>query len=325
MTIFLFSGQEDFLIQKNIQSLKDKLLDKNFLTMNFKSYSNPSFPDLITVLNTTPMMFGNSINIIEANKYFEASSENAFNDKQLVQIDNALSAISDKVNIIFTYIIERNQTKKIDTRRKFYKTIAKHAHTQDFPQYPTYSKELPSVIKSLGKENNLVLDTKICEKIITTLGSNLRLIDNELKKIQAFIHPQKSPSLNDIDAICSCSQDIFKFIDFFILSQKDKALEEFQNLIQTQHPLQILSLLQNTISRFIELKLLSQNLSPFEISRQLGMHEYRVKLELEKIKKFRYNDLLKLKNKLINTELKIKTGRVFDDNTSFAQFILTGN
>ena len=74
-------------------------------------------------------------------------------------------------------------------------------------------------------------------------------------------------------------------------------MKEFNLLTQTQHPLQIITLLQTTISRFINLKLLSRNLGAFEISKQVNMHEYRVKLELEKIRTYKYDELLQLKKK----------------------------
>ena len=100
-------------------------------------------------------------------------------------------------------------------------------------------------------------------------------------------------------------------------------MNEFSLLTQTQHPLQILALLQNTVSRFINLKLLSRELNSFEISKKVNMHEYRVKLELEKIRSYKYDELLQLKKNLTECEFKIKSGQVYTEETAVEQVILS--
>ena len=72
MALYFFHGQEEFLIEKDIQKLKEKLLDKNFLAMNYKTFSNPNFLDLMDILNTPPMMFGNSLVVVDCKNYFSA-------------------------------------------------------------------------------------------------------------------------------------------------------------------------------------------------------------------------------------------------------------
>lgn len=323
MTLYLFHGQEDFLIEKDIGRLKKKLLDKSFISMNYKVYSNPKFVDLIDILSTQPMMFGNSLIVINCENYFESKTENVFDEKQLGQIEKALSSVPEQINIIFLYKIERGSDKKIDARKKFYKILAKNCEVREFKQLPTYDKTLPTVITKLGKENEIALTPDCTAKIIEMLGSNLRVIDNELKKLKLYIYPNTKPSVREVENICTVTQDVFKLVDYFILSRKDAAMKEFDMLTQTQHPLQILALLQSTISRFINLKLLSRDFGAFEISKKVNMHEYRVKLELEKIRSYRYDDLLQLKKNLIDCEFKMKTGQVPAEQLALEQIILS--
>lgn len=309
-------------MEKDIEKLKKKLLDKAFLSMNFKTYSNPTFTTLLDLLGTQPMMFGNSMIVIECENYFDSKSENAFDDKQFSQLEKALGCVPEQVHIIFTYKIPRNVNKKIDSRKKIYKLLAKVSDVREFKQLPTYDKALPTTVVKLGKENVLDLSTNSAVKIIEMLGSNLRVIDNELKKLKLFIYPKTNPEIADIQRILTSTQDVFKLVDYFILSQKSNALKELDLLTQTQHPLQILTLLQNTVSRFINLKLLDRTMSPFEISKKINIHEYRVKLELEKIKNYKYDELLQLKNKLIDCEYKMKTGQIYNDKMALEQVLL---
>ena len=323
MALYFFHGQEEFLMEKDIQKLKEKLLDKNFLAMNYKTFSNPNFLDLTDILGTPPMMFGNSLIIIECENYFDTKSESAFDDKQFKQLESALSNVPEQINIIFLCKIDRNLNKKVDTRKKIYKILAKYCEVREFKQLPAYDKTLPPLIIKLGKENGLELTSNCTSKIIEVLGSNLRIIDNELKKLSLFIYPNKQPNVKDIENICTTTQDIFKLVDYFVLSKKSEAMKEFTQLTQFQHPLSVLALLQSTISRFINLKLLSRNMNTFEISKQIGIHEYRVKLELEKISDYKYDDLLQLKNKIIDCEYKMKSGNKYTDETAVEQLLLS--
>ncbi len=323
MTLYLFYGQEDFLMDKDIGKLKNKLLDKSFVSMSYKTFSNPKFSDLIDILNTQPMMFGNSVIIIECNSFFDNKPEISFDDKQLTLLEKSLSLVPEQINIIFLYKIDRNINKKIDTRRKIYKILSKFCEIKEYKQLPTYDKGLPPVVIKLAKENELELTSESASKLIEMLGSNLRVIDNELKKLKLYIYPQKNPTIKDIESICTINQNIFKLVDNFVLSQKDDAIKELSLLTQTQHPLQILSMLQGTISRFINLKLLSRNMNSFEISKKVNMHEFRVKLELEKIRNYRYDELLQLKKNLIDCEFKIKTGQIYSEEIAIEQLILS--
>ena len=81
MTLYLFHGQEEFLMEKEIGKLKDKLLDKSFISMNYKVFSNPKYTDLIDILSTQPMMFGNSLMLVEINDYIEQKGVGVLDDK----------------------------------------------------------------------------------------------------------------------------------------------------------------------------------------------------------------------------------------------------
>ena len=323
MTLYLFHGQEEFLIEKEIGKLKNKLLDKSFISMNYKFFSNPKFTDLIDILRTQPMMFGNSLMLIEINDYIEQKGVGSLDDKQLSQLESALAAVPEQINIIFLYKIDRSLTKKIDTRKKIYKILAEVCEVQEFKQLPTYDKTLPTIIIKLAKEKELDLSNECAAKVIEMLGANLRVINNELEKLKLYIYPNKKTTPQDIESICTSTKDVFKLVDYFILSKKDEAMNEFALLTQTQHPLQILALLQSTISRFVNLKLLSREMNSFEISKRINMHEYRVKLELEKIRGYKYDDLLQLKKNLIDCEFKIKSGQVYTEEIAVEQIILS--
>src|SRR5574344_261845 len=170
MSVYFFYGDEDFNIEAEIKKLKKKLLDKNFASMNFKTADNPSFADLITYLRTQPMMFGNQMIVIDCQTYFSK----AFEDSQIKEISDALEHNVESLCIIFRAILPRNEGKKLDSRKKIYKTITKFAQCQEFPTFKTYKiQELTNWINKEAKLSGITLEKDATLAMIENIGNNL--------------------------------------------------------------------------------------------------------------------------------------------------------
>ena len=307
MAIYFFYGEEEFNITNEIEKLK-KTLDKNFLEMSFKTYDNPKFPDLISILRTQPMMFGKMLIVINCLDYFSKT----FEDKEIKEIESALEGNSENLDIVFAAQLPRNEGKKLDSRKKFFKLLKKY-NAIECAVIPTYkTAELESWIIKQGKSKGIKLDKNALTAIISQIGNNLRQIDSELDKLKLFAYPKDIVTSDMVREICISNEDLFAFSDFLMENQKDRALLEYRKLLDTRYPLEILSTLQTMLRRWIILKAKSQSATPMELSRMTGMHEYVVKLTLQKLKKNNLKDLVKLKENLTDAEYRIKSGLALD-------------
>lgn len=106
MAVYFFCGEEDFNIEQEIDKLKSKL-DKNFLEMSFKTYNNPNFADLISILRTQPMMFGKMLIIINCLEYFSKT----FEDKEIKEIEKAIEDNNESLDIVFVAQLPRGEGK----------------------------------------------------------------------------------------------------------------------------------------------------------------------------------------------------------------------
>ena len=307
MSIYFFYGEEDFNIEQEIGKLK-KGLDKNFLEMSFKTYDNPKFPDLISILRSQPMMFGKMLIVINCLDYFSKT----FEDKEIKEIESALENNNENLDIVFVAQLPRNEGKKLDSRKKFFKLLKKY-NSLECPLIPTYkTAELESWIIKQGKAKGIKLDKNALTAIISQIGNNLRQIDGELDKLKLFAYPSDTVTADMVREICISNEDLFAFSDFLMENEKDRALLEYRKLLDTRYPLEILSILQTMLRRWIILKAKSQSATPMELSRMTGMHEYVVKLTLQKLKKNNLKDLVKLKENLTDAEYRIKSGLALD-------------
>ena len=306
MAIYFFYGEEEFNITNEIEKLK-KTLDKNFLEMSFKTYDNPKFPDLISILRTQPMMFGKMLIIIKCLDYFAKT----FEDKEIKQITEALEANTDSVDIVFLAELPRDEGKKLDSRKKFFKLLKKY-NACEFATIPTYkTAELEGWIQKQAKSKKLKMDPDAMTAMITQIGNNLRQLDTELGKLQLVAYPENVVTAKMVRENCISNEDLFAFSDYLMEGQKDKALKEYRKLLDKKHFLEIISTLQTMLRRWIILKAKSSECSPCELSRLTGQHEYVVKLTLQKLKKTTLKDLVKLKQNLTEAEYRIKSGQSF--------------
>lgn len=304
MAIYFYYGDEEFNIEQEVNKLK-KSLDKNFLEMSLKTYDNPKFADLISILRTQPMMFGKMLVIIKANDYFNK----AFEDKEIKQIEEALEDNNENLDIVFVAELPRNESKKLDSRKKFFKLLSKY-NAKEFPSIPTYkTAELESWIRKQAKSKDLEITSDAASRMIIQIGNNLREIDGELDKLKLFIYPQKQITKDTVKELCISNEDLFAFSDYLMKDEKDLALLEYRKLLEKKFCLEIVAALQTMIRKWILLKAKSSECSPFELSKLTGQHEYVVKLNLQKLKNTSLKDLVKLKQNLTEAEYKIKSGQ----------------
>ena len=309
MAVYFLYGDEDFNIDLTIVEMKSKL-NQDFLSMNFQSLDNPEFSSLINILRSQPMMFGEMLVVINAEKYF-LSNKNYFEENQLSEIEEALSNCPDMLNIVFLVKLPRDENKKLDTRRKLYKILSKF-NVKEFLTFKTYkTAEISAWIKQQAKKKDLSLNEDAIELLIEQIGNNLRQFDSELDKLKLMAHPQKTVTKKMVEEIVISNQDLFNITEYIMKNQKDKALLEFKRLTDKKHPLEILSAIQTMLRKWILLKTKS-NLSTVELSKLTGQHEFVVKQTIAKLKNTKAMDLVTLKKNLYEVECRIKSAQALD-------------
>ena len=309
--LYFYHGQEDYNIELELQKLRSKVVDKSFESTNYRVYDNPKFPELMDVLRTPSLMFGNVLAVINCEKYFfDTKGKVNFDDKELKQIEETLQTMPESLYIVFVCRIERESTKKIDTRRKIFKIFSKYASVTEFPEFKPYQKELAAWIQKQVKKKDLIMSYDTVQFLIERLGTNLRVIDNELEKLKLAVYPEKMVKKEHIQNICTSTEDIFVLTDYILKGQKDMALLEFNKLCTNKHYLEILAVLQTNFSRLAAIKVDSVDKNSFEIASKHRMNEFIVKKQLEKLRNVPMDRIIKIRKNLLEAEYRVKTGEM---------------
>ena len=322
MAVFLFHGQEEFLMEKEIKKLKDELLDSSFMSMAYKIFDNPPFQTLLECIQSAPLMFGNTLSLISVEKYL-VGNKLSLDDKQIESLDYALSNISPNVNIIFVCKIPRDEAKKPDSRKKIFKTLSKYSQVREFAQFRNYDKQLPSEIQKIAKDKDLTINIDAINSLIEQLGVNLTLLDSELEKLKVAIHPKKTIDSDSIKKYCTSTDDVFALADLIIAGNKNEVLKQYNLLTERKHPLEIFAFLQTNFQKFVVIKNYEKKMSPADIGAKLKLHEFVVKKTQEKLRKTSLERLIQIRENLINVEYKIKTGQTANPEMALEMVLLS--
>ena len=304
MAVYFFYGEEDYNIEREIDTLKQGL-DKNFLDMSYKVYDHPKFVDLISILRSQPLMFGKMLVVIKSVNYFSKT----FEDKEIKEIASALENNNENLDVVFVAELPRDGRKKLDSRKKFFKLLSKF-NAKNFPLIPSYkTAELEGWVKKQASGKKLKMTQPAITTLVNQVGNNLRQLDRELDKLQLVAYPDNIVTPEMIKENCISNEDLFVMTDYLLAGEKDKALQEYRKITQKKHYLELFGALHTIVRRWIIYKAKSSKMSATELSRLTGTHEYVIKLTLQKLRNTTLKDLVKLKNNLTEAEFRIKSGK----------------
>lgn len=319
MPVYLFWGDEDFTLENEIKTVRDEALGLNdssngtmgeISPLNYRCLDNPDFKSFIDALRAQPMMFGNIVYKIRADKYFlESTKKIKLDDKETDEIIKAFEMVSDRVFIILTYPIDKGDRKKPDSRKKIFKTVQKIGTIKEFSAFKAYEeyKILP-VLKSMVQKAGLKADNNVLTTIIRQTGPSLRDLNTCLEKIKLIIHPNIVITQEAAEQTGGESQNIFAITDLILEKRMSEAIFSISNMLNKSHYLEILAFLQSSFSKLLMTKTYSKTMSSFDIARKTGQNEYAVKKSLEKLQNTGLEELINIKQRLTQAEYEIKSG-----------------
>lgn len=303
--VYLLYGTNDFAIQKEIEKIT-----KDFDKMNISKHdlTEDDIKDVISDAETFSMFADNKVVIAENATIFTSSGNG-----DLETLENYLAHINPNTILIFTVNEE-----KVDERKKITKKIKKDYKLISFNQNETPN----SLVRNLLNGYNITSSN--INLLIDRVGTNPLILENEVNKIKLY-KDDKTVTKEDILNLTTKRPeiDIFKLIDDIVMKNKDEALEIYNEMLKVnEEPLKIVILLASQFRLMYQAKeLAKKGYSEKNISEVLKVHPYRVKLALQKGKKYKAETLLNYLSVLADIDIAIKTGKT-DKNLALELFLL---
>lgn len=313
--VYLFFGREKYLINKAIEALKHKYINNaNDESFNF-SYFDGLQDDIDVILNsceTLPFMGEKRMVIVRTKDAFSGSKGILSKDNE-ENLTKYLSRIPESTCLVF------EAGEKIDKRKKIVKEIKSNGKILEFSKLDknTLSKWIQKILHSNDKK----IVNRSLEGLIDSLGyldkdsrQTLYDVENELIKLCNYAADKSTIELADIEKIMSrpLENNIFLLVDAVADKDGNLALNVFnQMLIGGEPEGRILHMIVRQFKILNKVKIMvDRGYTATAIAPKISLPQYIARKYVKQANSFTDKELLNILNWSLDTDRKIKTGKM---------------
>lgn len=311
--VYVFYGLNDFFIKKQIDKIK---IENHIDSVSYMKYDleNTNLSDIIMHANEIDL-FGNKKMILVENSYvFTGTTNKKLPEQDVSILENYFNHINPDTILIFTIFKE-----KLDERKKIFKISKEKGFLKEYNKIDDISKVVADMFSPYHIDKNDLLF------FIQRVGENLSILEQEVSKIKLYKDKDLKITKEDIILLTSknIDTDIFNLIENIIVSNKEKALESYHEMLRMgEEPIMILVMLANQFRMIYQVKSLYKfGYSEKDISKELNVHWYPVRKAIAKMNQFDLKKLLHYLYRLSELDIQIKTGKL-DKEIALELFIL---
>ena len=295
-SLYLFYGEEDFLIEERIKELKSRFSGSSLNIENVDS-SDFSPESLAASLQTMPLLGGEKLVIIRG---FDFDKEQA---KLMLE---ALKNITEGTMVVF-------QAADVDRRSSLYKWIEKEGEAVEFKTFaPWEQAELERWVKDRVHQAGKKISDRAVDLLVEMVGNNLRLIMSEIEKISLYCGEGNEITAEAVKRLVLPSEaSAFDLLDSLREKNLKLSFSLFKTLLKNKEELlSLLSLIAKQYRIMLQIKALPNTVGrdPWQIARAIGGSPYFIKKCAAGINRFSIPELKSALAKLLEANLKLKTG-----------------
>jgi DNA polymerase-3 subunit delta len=229
--IYLYWGEDDFVLTQAVNELRESVLDPNWVSFNYDKIS-PDQPDaVIQGLNlamTPPFGMGKRLVWLVDTTVCQQCSESL-----LAELEHTLPLIPEESVLLLT------TSNRPDGRLKSTKLLQQYAHIREFALIPPWKTEqLVQRVNSRSKEFGIKLTVAAAELLAQSVGNDTRQLYNELEKLRLYTGDSRLPLDESLVAtlVTSNTQNSLQLAAAILHGDGVKALELVADLINKNEP-----------------------------------------------------------------------------------------
>ena len=300
-SLYIFEGQEDFLIDHSITQIKNKLIDPFAEIMNYRSYSElPDVGEVVDFLETLPVMSERKLLVLRKCGIFTG------NIKNKAQWEKLFSEIADFNCVIIWEELPEKGKKQNQVR----KAAEEKASVVNFPLQSEAA--LKQWLSNIAKKHEKTIDSKDSQYLIASLGRKMQPMRTEFEKIISYSKGSQI-TREDIDAVIvkPSYENVFNLIDAIFDGKREVCF----NLIYTlrslkQDAVELISILSGQLITIYKAKIyLLEGLSRSQAAQKLG-GGYGAEKCTAKAEKIKLENIRGLIDLCYESDKNIKQGRI---------------
>ena len=297
LPLYLFYGEEEFLIQEALDLIIKKVVEPDVRDFNFNTLYCRDAPasEIVNLAQTLPLMSEKRLVI--------AKDFDALKAADLEELLPYLNDPSESTCLVMVSNQGRYEKKPV--------TSAVEAHGAVTRFFPLLDREVLTWIEGWTKARGLSVPRDAAQYLWQTLGNDLQTIGNELEKIEIFVKEKKAVTLGDVKAVVGDFREYSSFDLAAALGSKDraKAFLILSRLLQEgEQPVSLLGAIAWNFRRLMRAKSMEAAGDEFdEIKRKLNVIFHQSASFREQMRRFSVDELRKAFDVMLSADKALKS------------------
>lgn len=330
--IYLFLNCDEYLIAQSIRNLKSSLGDPEMADLNTTTLvgSQTDAADILGQASMMPFLAAKRLILVHGylshlEKRMAASKgTGSAAHQEAAQFVGGLADLTDSCDLVlFEDGVDKRrhiwkgftlEDKKADTTKKVagWSDLVKAGQVNLQELGAPDPKALPGYIAQRAKQKAIAIDGRAVRVLADYVGPNLRQLDNELDKLASYA---RGRSINeaDIKLMVSDASEALIWSLTDALSQRNgrNAMRSLYELRRGDaNPFYLLTMIARQFRIIIKVKEASATIggNEYDIAKAVKESAYPVKKALQQSRKYSFDELNHIMEKLLESDFAMKTG-----------------
>ncbi len=313
--LYVFHGEETFLLHHYLEQMKRKLLDELTESFNYHRLTNETFDirAFADAVENLPMMAENTFVQVDDVDPFK------MNEADRTKMAEIFSDIPDYCTVVFTYV---TLPWKPDKRlKKLWEAMDGNGEIIEFAKQD--QRDLIAWVTRHFAANKKQISSDLCAYLIEITGGTMTALSGEIDKISAYSGSDQIRK-SDIDAVTEPVLDavVFQMTDLLSSGRYADALLKLQTLLKMQEePIKILGAVGGHFRRIGTARILLDGGRPAsELQKLCGIPDFAARKTMEAARRFKPEFCAAAAGLILETDYQMKTS--FDDNERLLELLI---
>ncbi len=311
--LYIFYGEEMFLLRHYLNELREKLLEE--LTRDFNDHrftqENFSMQDFSDAVEALPMMAEHTFVQVDDIDLFK------LNESDREKLISVLSDVPDYCTVVFTYeIVDWKPDKR---QKKLWEVLSKKATQVEFAKQS--QRDLIAWVTRHFANHGKRISSDLCSYLIDITGGTMTALQGEIGKIAAFSGADTIVKA-DIDAVTEPVLDavVFQMTDLMGTGNYGGALLKLRQLLKMQQePIVILGAVGSHFRRISAARtLMDCGKNADDLMKLTGLKDYPARKTMGAARNFSAKFCRRAAQLVLETDYQMKTS--FDDQERLWSF-----
>lgn len=311
--IYLFYGNEPYFMQNLKEAVERAVLKDGEGDLSVYDLVETPIEEVITDAETYPFFSEQKLIIAHNPVFLKAGADKLPFEHRVEALQQYIESPAP-----YTVLVLMAPYEKLDERKKVVKTLKKQAAV--CMSNAVKEHDFGKWIDQIAKDFHLQVDADAHDIFAAELGSNLRLLQNEMEKIALYAgeNGRVTKELAEQLIARTTNSSALSLVDAVMSKDLNRAIRIYHDLEKMkEEPIALIGLLAFQFRTILRVKLLKQKgYSQQQMQKQLGVHPFVVKIAASREKNFSVGRLEAIINRFAEADASMKQGTM-DKGLSF--------